>query len=131
MVIKTGLWTLDLVNAKASFDVISAHEVNISTYFGLCSLTVLCLSHCRCCEKESCEIAFMIDGNCYGVHCFDQELCKIRRAKSSKLSPMLSFVTREGMSKSLLFIQYFLSNGPDRFLANSLSIHFPEISVMI
>lgn len=66
------------------------------------ALVTPCFSLCRCCDKETCEVAFMIDGNCYGVRCYDQERCRIRKAKSTALNPMLSFITREGMSKCFL-----------------------------
>eukprot|EP00794_Sanderia_malayensis_P011221 gene11221-12400_t len=51
----------------------------------------------KCCEKETCEVSFMIAGNCYAVRCFDQEQCKLRKAKSSSLNPMISFISREGI----------------------------------
>ena len=41
----------------------------------------------------------MIDGNCYGVRCYDQEHCLIRKAKSTHLNPVLSFIRREGLGK--------------------------------
>ncbi|XP_065055664.1 uncharacterized protein LOC135684164 isoform X6 [Rhopilema esculentum] len=56
----------------------------------------------RCCDKETCEIAFMIEGSCYGVRCYDQNLCKIRKAKNTKLNPMLSFITRVGITPRIV-----------------------------
>ena len=30
----------------------------------------------RCCSKQTCDVALLIDGRCYGVACFSKELCK-------------------------------------------------------
>lgn len=30
----------------------------------------------RCCHKKSCDVVLLIDGRCYGVACFSEELCK-------------------------------------------------------
>ena len=30
----------------------------------------------RCCTKQTCDVALLIDGRCYGVACFSMELCE-------------------------------------------------------
>ena len=45
---------------------------------------------------DTCDVAFMIDDNCYAVKCFSPALCKIRPAKPSSLHPQLAFISRFG-----------------------------------
>ena len=30
----------------------------------------------RCCSKKTCDVALLIDGRCYGVDCYSDDLCK-------------------------------------------------------
>lgn len=36
----------------------------------------------KCCARTNCDLAYLIDKNCFSVRCFSQELCKISTAPS-------------------------------------------------
>lgn len=57
----------------------------------------------RCCNMDECEIAFMLDENCYAVKCINKDLCRIRKAKSSNLNPQLAFI-RRGFGDRMYFL---------------------------
>ena len=37
----------------------------------------------KCCQDKSCNIAFKIQGDCYGVQCFSRISCRTRIAKNA------------------------------------------------
>ena len=53
-----------------------------------------CIHHC--CHDDTCDVSFMIQGNCYAVECADTEGCQIKRAKSSSYHPTVAYVYRGG-----------------------------------
>ena len=44
-----------------------------------------------CCESKECDLAFMIDKDCYGVKCKDPSMCKTRPARPTKYRPIIAF----------------------------------------
>ena len=36
----------------------------------------------RCCAKSTCDVAFLLEDECYGVSCLSNALCKTRQAKN-------------------------------------------------
>ena len=44
-----------------------------------------------CCDSKDCDLAFMIDKDCYGVKCKDPDQCKTRSARPTKYRPMIAF----------------------------------------
>ncbi|XP_048589005.1 uncharacterized protein LOC5518116 isoform X2 [Nematostella vectensis] len=57
-----------------------------------------CIRHC--CHDDKCNVAFMIQGNCYSVDCVDKVGCAMKRAKPSPYNPTLAYVYR-GMQKPI------------------------------
>lgn len=50
-----------------------------------------------CCEDKGCDVAFMTGKSCYGVQCFNEELCRAFPAKRQVNDPVLiSHVTFKG-----------------------------------
>ena len=37
----------------------------------------------KCCQDNACNIAFKIQGDCYGVQCFSRNSCRTRIAKNA------------------------------------------------
>ena len=62
-----------------------------STY-GSTSTIEECARHC--CRDNKCDLAFMIQGNCYTVECADAEGCQVKKAKSSNYNPTVAYVYR-------------------------------------
>ena len=57
-----------------------------------------------CCGRKDCDVAFMLEANCYAVNCYNEDLCQPVLARKSglltNLSPKLSYITardEEGM----------------------------------
>ena len=44
-----------------------------------------------CCENKDCDLAFMIDKDCYGVKCKDPSMCRTRPARPTKYRPIIAF----------------------------------------
>ena len=52
-----------------------------------------------CCEEKGCDVAFMSGKNCYGVQCFNEEMCKGLPAKKQLSEQlMMAHVTFKGES---------------------------------
>lgn len=58
-----------------------------------------------CCGRKDCDVALMLEANCYAVNCYNEDLCEPVLARKSglltNLSPRLSYITsrdEEGMS---------------------------------
>ncbi|KAK3699402.1 hypothetical protein QZH41_018563 [Actinostola sp. cb2023] len=51
-----------------------------------------CIRHC--CHDDNCDVAFMIQNNCYNVECDDRLGCQMKKAKSSPYNPTLAYVYR-------------------------------------
>ncbi|XP_022798423.1 uncharacterized protein LOC111336565 isoform X1 [Stylophora pistillata] len=62
-----------------------------STYGGARNIDE-CIGHC--CREDKCDVAFMIQGNCYAVECTDAEGCQVKRAKPSAYNPTVAYVYR-------------------------------------
>ena len=55
-----------------------------------------------CCESKDCDLAFMIDKDCYGVKCKDPAMCKTRAARPTKYRPIIAFKKATETGKDLL-----------------------------
>ena len=48
----------------------------------------------RCCERDACDVAFMLSANCFLVPCKDRELCRSIELPTKSLNSRLAFVSR-------------------------------------
>ncbi len=64
-----------------------------------------CMSFC--CDSKDCDLAFMIDSDCYGVKCKDPSNCKTRTARPTKYRPMIAFKksTETGMFCIVIYLE--------------------------
>lgn len=47
----------------------------------------------RCCMKDACDVAFMLEGECYGVSCVNDSLCETRPARNpARYNPKIAYV---------------------------------------
>lgn len=51
-----------------------------------------CIRHC--CQDDKCDVAFMIQNNCYNVECENRLGCQMKKAKSSPYNPTVAYVYR-------------------------------------
>ena len=50
----------------------------------------------RCCIKDACDVAFMLEGECYGVTCVNDSLCETRPARNpARYNPKIVYVHHE------------------------------------
>ena len=49
----------------------------------------------RCCQSESCDVAFMLGKNCYSVQCFSKQSCETVIIHGSHFNPSMVFVYRD------------------------------------
>lgn len=50
----------------------------------------------RCCLKDACDVAFMLEGECYGVSCVNESMCEMRPARNpSRYNPKLAYIHHE------------------------------------
>ena len=47
-----------------------------------------------CCQRPSCDVAFMLKTTCYSIKCSNEENCEQVPARASEYSPRLSYVRR-------------------------------------
>ena len=58
-----------------------------------------------CCENKECDLAFMIDKDCYGVKCKEPSMCKTRPARPTKYRPIIAFKkSSESGMKNILYL---------------------------
>ena len=48
----------------------------------------------RCCDRDDCDLAFMVKNTCFSLRCLDDKLCKSKPAKPSPYHPMVAYMTR-------------------------------------
>ena len=50
----------------------------------------------RCCLKDTCDVAFMLEGECYGVSCVNESMCETRPARNpSRYNPKVAYIHHE------------------------------------
>ena len=66
-----------------------------------------CLGHC--CGSKRCDVAFMVNKNCYLVKCFNSDSCALKQSDNPKFDTMLSVVSKSNAKttkgKSSPFLQ--------------------------
>ena len=66
----------------------------------------------RCCLKDACDVAFMLEEECYGVSCVNESMCEMRPARNpSRYNPKLAYVHHEkakdtGMKQLLYWAKF-------------------------
>lgn len=47
----------------------------------------------RCCMKDACDVAFLLESECYGVSCVNESLCESRPARNpARYNPKIVYV---------------------------------------
>lgn len=46
----------------------------------------------RCCSRGKCDVAYSIDGNCYGIECFSENLCHVDDGVPDTTSTEISII---------------------------------------
>ena len=51
-----------------------------------------CVGHC--CRSKICDVAFMVNKNCYLVKCHNSDSCELKQSDNPKFDTMLSMVSK-------------------------------------
>ena len=63
----------------------------------------------RCCSVSTCELAFRIEDDCYGITCYSENSCRTRSARNAmSLKPMIAFVRDIGSRQGILLITFHM-----------------------
>ena len=57
-----------------------------------------CLGHC--CGSKRCDVAFMVNKNCYLVKCFNSDSCVLKQSDNPKFDTMLSVVSKSNAKET-------------------------------
>ena len=81
-------------HTEVSYNVTLVGGINAGKFstYGSTKTIDQCIRHC--CHDDKCDVAFMIQGNCYAVQCADIEGCQVKRAKPSAYNPTVAYVYR-------------------------------------
>ncbi|XP_048590274.1 uncharacterized protein LOC5501396 [Nematostella vectensis] len=84
-----------------------------------------------CCEREDCNVAFMLKDNCYLVSCFSQRSCEPVPAHHSRFQPRLAYVRQKPGSELMSFIdeqdQALSTNAPSLTLSSTTATPAPTL----
>lgn len=53
-----------------------------------------------CGESKDCNVAFLLSSQCFNVHCFSDDTCKIKPAFSTYYKPQLAFIKHRVIRKA-------------------------------
>lgn len=73
-----------------------------------------CVGHC--CGSKRCDVAFMVNKNCYLVKCLNSGSCDLKKSDNPKFDTMLSVVSKakaketKGKRTSIFYVQTLLKN---------------------
>ncbi|XP_022802620.1 uncharacterized protein LOC111340100 [Stylophora pistillata] len=57
-----------------------------------------CVKHC--CGSKRCDVAFMVNKNCYLVKCHNSDSCDLKKSDNSKFDTMLSVVSKSKLKEA-------------------------------
>lgn len=91
--------------SSVNYNVTLTRGAKAGTYYKMAGTKMMddCVGHC--CRSKRCDVAFMVNKNCYLVKCHDSDSCELKRSDNPKFDTMLSVVSKskaktiEGESK--------------------------------
>ena len=51
-----------------------------------------------CCVADKCDVAMMVNENCFLVSCFSKKLCESRKSLTMSYKPKLAYVLKKAMN---------------------------------
>ncbi|XP_066025158.1 uncharacterized protein [Pocillopora verrucosa] len=74
-------------------DVTLVGGINAGKFTDLGNADNMSLCTQRCCMKSACDVAFMLENECYGVSCLNESLCESRPARNpARYNPRIAYV---------------------------------------
>ena len=80
--------------SSVNYNVTLAKGAKAGTYYKMATVDKMddCIGHC--CGSKRCDVAFMVNKNCYLVKCHNSDSCELKRSENSKFDTMLSMVSK-------------------------------------
>lgn len=80
--------------SSVNYNVTLAKGAKAGTYYKMATVDKMdnCIGHC--CGSRRCDVAFMVNKNCYLVKCHNSDSCELKRSENSKFDTMLSMVSK-------------------------------------
>ena len=80
--------------SSVNYNVTLAKGAKAGTYYKMATVDKMddCIGHC--CGSKRCDVAFMVNKNCYLVKCHDSDSCELKRSENPKFDTMLSMVSK-------------------------------------
>ncbi|XP_015762034.1 PREDICTED: uncharacterized protein LOC107341127 [Acropora digitifera] len=86
--------------SSVNYNVTLSNGAKAGKYYKISSIDNMddCVSNC--CRSKRCDVAFMVNKNCYLVKCHNSDSCELKQSDNSKFDTMLSVVSKSN-SKSI------------------------------
>lgn len=86
--------------SSVNYNVTLSKGAKAGKYYKMSSIDNMddCVSNC--CRSKRCDVAFMVNKNCYLVNCHNSDSCELKQSDNSKFDTMLSVVSKSN-SKSI------------------------------
>lgn len=80
--------------SSVNYNVTLTRGAKAGTYYKMAGAKMMddCVGHC--CRSKRCDVAFMVNKNCYLVKCHDSDSCELKRSDNPKFDTMLSVVSK-------------------------------------
>ena len=80
--------------SSVNYNVTLAKGAKAGTYYKMATVDKMddCIGHC--CGSKRCDVAFMVNKNCYLVKCHNSDSCELKRSENQKFDTMLSMVSK-------------------------------------
>ena len=80
--------------SSVNYNVTLAKGAKAGTYYKMATVDKMddCIGHC--CGSKRCDVAFMVNKNCYLVKCHNSDSCELKRSENPKFDTMLSMVSK-------------------------------------
>ena len=80
-------------NSEVKKDVTLVGGINSGKFTDLGRVDDISVCVQRCCNNQSCDVAFLLENECYGVSCLNDKLCETRRARNpQRYNPEIAYV---------------------------------------
>lgn len=86
--------------SSVNYNVTLSRGAKAGKYYKISSIDNMddCVSNC--CRSKRCDVAFMVNKNCYLVKCHNSDSCELKQSDNSKFDTVLSVVSKSN-SKSI------------------------------
>ena len=92
-------------------DVTLVGGINAGKFTDLGNADNMSLCTQRCCMKSACDVAFMLENECYGVSCLNESLCESRPARNpARYNPRIVYVYHDTKKDKGKFVDYSCSS---------------------